>query len=178
MTTYLFILSISAAAVSGAASGDLPVVNVFKPGDANISCYRIPAVVQTANGSLLAFAEARHGSCSDAATHEIATSRSVDGGKTWSAVQFASGGPDNRAGNPYPVSLASGKTVLIYRRYMIDGSLSNGIVESSDDGLTWSAERDIGAGFGVAKGAMPGPGAGIELDNGRIVVISHAGACK
>jgi len=48
----------------------LPSMPVFAPGDANISCFRIPAVVQSAKGSLLAFAEARHGSCSDAAVHE------------------------------------------------------------------------------------------------------------
>ena len=37
-------------------------------------------------GTLVAFAEARHGSCSDGAVHEIAVTRSSDGGKTWDKV--------------------------------------------------------------------------------------------
>jgi len=43
---------------------------VFTTGLAGIACYRIPAIVQTHdNSTLIAFAEARHGSCSDGAVY-------------------------------------------------------------------------------------------------------------
>jgi len=37
-------------------------------------------------------------------------------------------------------------------------------------------QRDVGDLWGPAKGAEPGPGAGIELANGRLLVASHQGA--
>ena len=45
---------------------------------------------------------------------------------------------------------------------------------SSDDGVTWGTPKP--AEFGVARGSLPGPGAGIELESGRLLVVSHHGA--
>ena len=52
---------------------------------------------------------------------------------------------------------------------------------SADGGLTWSAPHDISAGFGVASGALPGPGTALQLAGpvvpaGRLLVVSHLGA--
>ena len=56
----------------------------------NVSCFRIPSVTQTANGTIVAFAEARghfgiegKGSCADCSALGIAVKRSFDGGQTW-----------------------------------------------------------------------------------------------
>ena len=46
----------------------------------NVFCFRIPAVVQTDSGVLLAFAEARIDTCADCAELGIAMRRSEDGG--------------------------------------------------------------------------------------------------
>ena len=52
---------------------DLASSIVFSPGLGGIACYRIPAIVQTVDASkLIAFAEARHGSCSDGAAYVFA----------------------------------------------------------------------------------------------------------
>ena len=54
----------------------------------NVGCFRIPAVVQTPEGILLAFAEGRIDSCSDCARLGIALKRSLDGGLTWSNLTW------------------------------------------------------------------------------------------
>lgn len=139
--------------------------------DPNI-LYRIPAIVKTPNGTLVAFAEARHGSTHDSAAMEIATSRSTDFGVTWSPVKFATTG---KTGNPMPFALADGTVVLTF---LNDGGHGNGVVFSYDQGQTWSEIKDISYAFGSDAGASPGPGAGAVLDSGRLILPSHVGAYK
>ena len=85
------------------ASGDevtQPSGTVFFGGLSNIDCYRIPAVAHTPT-AIVAFAEARIGSCSDGAVQGIATRRSIDEGVTWSdGVSFAVGNASFLVGNP------------------------------------------------------------------------------
>ena len=68
-----------------------------------ITCYRIPMVVSTSNGTLVAFSEARIGrpvipggnasnfkpSCDDCTVNGIAQRLSTDGGKSWGPVTWA-----------------------------------------------------------------------------------------
>eukprot|EP01047_Picozoa_sp_COSAG01_P036952 COSAG01_NODE_2908_length_6880_cov_42.122401_5_plen_490_part_00 len=117
------------------------VSKVFASGRAGVTCYRIPAVTQTKQGTLLAFAEARHGSCSDGLVHELACRRSSDGGRSWSAVAFVVGNASHRVSNPYPmvVSLHEQEAVvLVYKRYTGVGAGGTGVVRSTDDGTTGS----------------------------------------
>lgn len=161
--------------------GDLNATIVFEPNLANVACYRIPSILQTKNGTLVAFAEARAGSCSDGAAYAIAVRRSVDGGETWSNVSFI-GSMDYRVGNPTSVALQDGRAALIYVRHSKTCTggcgIGNGIVYSSDDGTSWSDPQDLSADFGPAKGALPGPGTALQLASGRILVVSHLGAYK
>lgn len=59
----------------------------------DIACFRIPSIIQTSTGVLVAFAEARGrfpmGSCADCSALGIATKRSMDGGLTWGALGWA-----------------------------------------------------------------------------------------
>lgn len=57
-------------------------------------------MVQTPNGTIVAFAEARHGSCGDGAVQGIAVRRSFDGGRTWGPVTTAVGNASYYVGNP------------------------------------------------------------------------------
>ena len=53
-------------------------------GSMTYSCFRIPSVVSTATGTLLAFAEARNTpNCADNGEVDIVSRRSTDGGGTW-----------------------------------------------------------------------------------------------
>lgn len=112
------------------------ISKVFASGQAGVTCYRIPAVTQTKQGTLLAFAEARHGSCSDGLVHELVCRRSSDGGRSWSAVDFVVGNASHRVSNPYPMSLRDeqGEVVLVYKRYTGVGAGGTGVVRSTDDG--------------------------------------------
>ena len=104
------------AAINATCSGDNTFV--FEAGMGGIACFRIPAVVQTADAStILAFAEARYGSCSDGATHALATRKSSDGGKTWSDLGFAVGNSSYMVGNPTAVALANGSVALVYVKH-------------------------------------------------------------
>ena len=159
------------------ASADLPSTSVFYPKLAGIACYRIPSILQTSNGILIAFAEARKGSCSDSAAYAIATRRSVDGGDTWGNVSFI-GSSSYMIGNPASVALKNGQAALIFVRHSKtctgDCGIGNGIVFSTDEGISWSTPKDLS--FGAAKGALPGPGTALQLLSGRILVVSHLGA--
>jgi len=61
---------------------------VFCPGDNGYCCYRVPNLVVTTAGTLVAFVEARKHSCDDHGTNDVVYRRSLDHGKTWSPIYF------------------------------------------------------------------------------------------
>ena len=161
-------------------NASLPQVNVFHP-DELAQCYRIPAAIMLPKtGTLLAFAEAREGSCSDSAAQNIAVSSSRDGGATWSNATSAVGGKNFLVGNPTAVALADGRAMLLFVKHSPGCTggcgTGNGFVTSSDDGRTWSAPVDVSAEWGAASGSLPGPGTALQLASGRILVVSHHNA--
>ena len=73
------------------ASSQIPTqpshIEVYKAGDLGYECFRIPSLLFTSRGTLLAFAEGRgqHSkSCADHGDVHIVLKRSTDNGKTWS----------------------------------------------------------------------------------------------
>ena len=62
------LISLAVLAPLTASAQQLPPVHtdvLFRKGDAGVHTYRIPALVQAADGSIVVFAEARHNSGSD-----------------------------------------------------------------------------------------------------------------
>ncbi len=123
-------------------------------------CYRIPSIVQTNDGTLVAFAESRDGTCSDGNARRIAMKTSTDGGKTFDEnVTIAVGNESYWVGNPATVYTKSGKIVLVYVKHgkgcVGDCGIGNGVVFSEDNGVTWSDPLDLSNDFGIASGAMP-----------------------
>jgi hypothetical protein len=122
-------------------------------------CTKIPVLLRTQRGSLLAFSESRYPSCSDFATTELVLRRSTDGGQTWSALQRVAAPPPGAVGwcqqpnattvrppvvgNAAPVQLANtsahhpGRILLPHTRDNFEVYL----VHSDDDGLSWSSPR-------------------------------------
>lgn len=73
---------------SGALStGNLTQTEVYTAGEDGYYCFRIPALLHTNKGTLLAFAEGRGqhtGSCADHGDVHIVVKRSFNLGQTWS----------------------------------------------------------------------------------------------
>src|SRR5690606_25351907 len=66
---------------------DFSITPVFARGQGDYHTYRIPAIVVTTNGTVLAFCEGRKNSASDSGDIDLLLKRSIDGGKTWSEAQ-------------------------------------------------------------------------------------------
>lgn len=145
---------------------------VFVPGGEYASM-RIPALVTTKKGTLLAFCEARIGTASDWADMDMLMKRSTDQGKTWEPhVVIAAREGGKPTSNPTPIVDREGTIHLVYQR---DYARSY-YTQSKDDGKTWGQAVDITYAFDAFKPEYdwkvlaPGPGHAIQLKNGRLLV--------
>ena len=162
--------------------------DVFPPGLNDITRYRIPGIVVTPKGTVLAYAEARKNSSSDWGEIEIHLRRSMDGGKTWEAGKPIAHLGARLEGNPHkkeggekeqtvnnPVAIVDRATGAIEFLYCINYARCYSM-RSIDDGLTWSTPSDITATFEPFrkhydwKVIATGPGHGIQIKSGRLVV--------
>lgn len=145
-------------------------------------CYRIPAIVQTPNGTLLAFAEARKNDCSDFGDIRIVMRSSHDDGESWSDLQTVGSNGNLQAGNPVPVvdtldpQFPQGRVFLFYTTSdTSEDELVNGhgsvhvrYRASTDDGATWTAPVEITSSVKLPSWGNygTGPGHGLQLTNG------------
>lgn len=132
-------------------------VPVFVSGAEGHKSYRIPAIIGLPNGDLLAFAEGRVNGAGDFGDINIVMKRSVDKGKTWTAVQTIADADSLQAGNPAPVldlfdpEYPGGRIFLFYNTgNNHEGEIrkGNGLREawyktSIDNGVTWSNATNI-----------------------------------
>ena len=118
---------------------------VYHPGENGVFIYRIPSIVRTNAGTLLAFAEARWDSIEDQSDVDIVLRRSVDNGKTWGEMQFLKDNGTDVASLPSPVVLPDGKIILLYTLLPVADKRDKQMfmITSDDDGLTWSEEVEI-----------------------------------
>jgi sialidase-1 len=144
---------------------------VFSPGGEYASM-RIPALVLTKKGTLLAFAEGRIGTASDWSEMDLLMKRSEDGGRTWGPAVVVAARKKGPTSNPTPIVDSDGTIHLLYQRDYANAYYTN----SKDDGKTWSEHVDITYAFEAFKPEYdwkvlaPGPGHSIQLKNGRLLV--------
>lgn len=155
---------------------------IFKAGEDGYACFRIPVILSTKNGSLLAFAEGRRNNCGDAGDIDLVLKRSADNGKTWTQLQVVWSDGANTCGNPAPVlEERSGRILLLstwnlgtdHEPAIIDGTSKDTrrifILQSDDDGSSWSQPREI---TGSVKRKdwtwyATGPVNGIQIQKGK-----------
>jgi len=138
--------------------------------------YRIPALVVTNKGTLLAFVEAR-ASGFDWGHIRLVVRRSEDHGKTWSSEIDTTGGkfPNSKIGNPVPIVDRDTDRIFLIGHSCPAGHVHSGnqqifMVHSDDDGKTWSDARMIPMGQWLPNGfnwMLSGPGHGIQLARGK-----------
>jgi sialidase-1 len=168
----------------------LEKINVFEAGADGYALYRIPAITVTAKGTVLAFCEARRTGKSDWDTIDIYLRRSTDGGKTFSPRQKIADVPGPKTKNPVALAqkLANPDDVTYNNPVPIadrDGSVHFlycleycrcFYVRSDDEGVTWSQPTEITSTFEKFRSEYDwkvlatGPGHGIQLRSGRLVV--------
>jgi sialidase-1 len=159
----------------------------FTAGEGGYDTYRIPAVLTTPRGTVLAFAEGRVGGAGDTGNIDVVVRRSPDGGCTWGPLGVVAAGGGDTRGNPAPViDPATGDIVLVTcfnSGTATEAEIMRGEVTpeesrrvfvqtSTDDGRTFSAPRDI-----TTRAKRPdwrwyatGPGHAVALTRGE-----HAG---
>ncbi|MFN0198067.1 MAG: exo-alpha-sialidase [Planctomycetaceae bacterium] len=161
---------------------------LFDSGRNGYPRYRIPALAVTPSGTLLAICEGRKDGRGLTGNIDIVSRRSQDGGKTWSPVEIVADDGDDTLGNPCIVQDASTKIVwLAYTRSLgsdTEESITDGtsrerthvfVTSSHNDGEDWTKPIDI-----TATTKQPdwtwygtGPGVGIQMKNGRLVIPSY-----
>jgi sialidase-1 len=169
--------------------------DVFVNGQDGYPQYRIPALLYTQRGILLAFCEGR-ANISDHAANDIVLKRSNDQGKTWFPLQVIAEDGDNCLSNPEVVQVdPTGRILLVFQIYPKafhesevmpgvegDSTCRAWIIYSDDDGATWSKRHEITRQVKrptYATSIASGPGNGIQLkfgpNKGRILIPFNQG---
>ena len=196
---------------------------VWESGEGNVEGYRIPGIVVTGKGTVLAFAEARVDYRDETPNH-LVLKRSEDGGKTWSNTIYIEKS-DGSYWAEHKDEIASVDNVLkkevwtnvapivdkVTNRIFFFYALNEGSINgknlqrytkvfykySDDDGCTWSVRKEITDLLNVNELGksnldengnpvldmngfpcdyrgrafhMPGPGHGIQLSSGRLLL--------
>lgn len=153
--------------------------------------YRIPSIIATSKGTVLAFAEGRKENSSDTGDIDLLLKRSLDGGKTWEEQQVVWDDGGHVCGNPTPVVDEETGTIWLLMTWNRGDDHEGDIIKktgkdtrrvyvssSSDEGKTWTQPKDITA---TTKNPSwgwyaTGPGIGIQIKNGpykgRLVIPS------
>jgi len=153
---------------------------VFPVAMNGVARYRIPGVVITTKGTVLAYAEARRHGSADWGEIEVHLRRSLDGGRTWLPAQTIAhrgprieGNPRKKSGGEHeqtvnnPVAIVDRTTGAIEFLYCINYARCFSM-RSTDDGVTWSPPVEITKTFEPFrmhydwKVIATGPGHGIQ----------------
>jgi sialidase-1 len=163
------------ACASETTAGRLDQQTLFHSGEGSYFCFRIPALAVTGKGTVIAFAEARRTNCADWDQIDLVIKRSDDGGKTWSPLRVLLHEGTRSINQPTPV--LDRETGILWLVFCKDNQQVF-VTQSGDDGVNWSFPREITNQVKDAawKYIAAGPGHGIQLKNGRLLVAAWGDA--
>lgn len=129
---------------------------IFRSGTDGYNTFRIPAILTTMKGTILAFAEGRKNSASDAGDIDLVLKRSEDNGMTWSELMVIRDDGINVCGNPAPVQDAKTGRIYLLSTWNLGEDREPDIIKqkskdtrrvfvlvSADEGKTWSEPEEI-----------------------------------
>ena len=171
---------------------ELQTFDVFTGGEQGYPVYRIPSLITTRKGSVLAFCEGRAGR-HDHSENDIVMRTSRNGGESWGPVRIIASDGRNCLNNPQAVVVReTGRILLMYQHSPYgyhaekrdnwygktlkavepgyEGKLirRSYLISSDDEGETWSEPKDLTREVkspDVTRLAS-GPGIGIQLRRG------------
>jgi sialidase-1 len=170
--------------------------DLFISGNDDVNIYRIPILLVTPKGTLLAFCEARDGDDGDPTDSVVKRSRfngnSGDSNKlngqsrtfgygfNWEPMQVVLPGKGKAIMQNTPVIDHSTGTIFLCC-YEVTGGLKQHLktpyagrtllLQSNDDGKTWSTPRDLTPNF---PNFIAGPSIGIQLKSGRLIIPGYS----
>ena len=160
-------------------------VAVFISGQEGFHTFRIPAIVASTKGTLLAFCEGRREGGGDSGDIDIVLKRSFDGGETWNPLQLLWDDGRNTCGNPCAVVDRITGTIWLHLTHNdgrdVQGAIDDGtsheprtvwVTNSTDDGATWAEPADISSAIRKPywRWYGSGPCNGIQTRSGRLVI--------
>ena len=164
---------------------DVVQTPIFVSGSGGYHTYRIPSLIVTPKGTVLAFCEGRKLGRRDAGDIDLLLRRSPDGGRTWEAIHVVWDDGPNTCGNPCPVIDRNTGTIWLLLTHNLGTDTEEKIVsrashgtrtvwvcKSNDDGRSWTKPVEIT--HDVKKPEWTwyatGPGIGIQSLTGRLIV--------
>lgn len=179
------------AFASRAFAAEPEKIDLFHADKGGYKLYRIPGIVVTKSGTVLAYCEARKNDRGDWGAIDILLRRSADGGKTWDEPRTVANVPGPKEKNP--VALAqklANKDDVTYNNPVMIPDRSGAVhllfcleymrcfyARSDDYGKTWTTPAEItSTAFDPIKKQYDwkvlatGPGHGIQLKSGRLLV--------
>ena len=167
----------------------LEQTEIFVAGRDGVFQYRIPALVTSTKGTLIAACDARKDRAGDPPNNiDHVCKRSFDGGRTWGPLQVVADFPGTEAaGDPCLLADRQTGTVWVFYAWCPEGIGSRAsqpglagrtmhvyAMTSNDDGATWSKPRDLNPLVKDPKWSAMwcSPGRGLQTRDGRLLVPS------
>jgi len=154
---------------------------IWKSGEGGYKGYRIPAVVVSVKGTIIAFSEGRNDN-GDSGDIDLVLKRSTNNGKSWGKEILVWNDSSNTCGNPCPVVDEETGRIWLLLTWNYGKDNENEIVNkksdyprtpficySDDDGISWSKPIDLSKTCKDPSWGWyaTGPGFGIQLKSGK-----------